>query len=208
MGVLDGIKVLELARVAPAELPGMFFADMGADVLKIETPPEHGEDDEASGGPPRLCQPQQAVARAEHEGPRGTGALREAGRHADIIIEGFRPGVMKRLGADYEASTRSIRASSTARCRLRPERPLPRLSRPRRQLPVAGRRPGSSARPTASPCSPEHRRRLRGREHARRPRHHVRAVRARADGRGQHVDVSYLDTSVALLAATPNMRYF
>jgi crotonobetainyl-CoA:carnitine CoA-transferase CaiB-like acyl-CoA transferase len=39
MGVLDGIKVLEMARVPPAELPGMFLADMGADVLKIETPP-------------------------------------------------------------------------------------------------------------------------------------------------------------------------
>ena len=46
MGVLDGIKVLEMARVAPAELPGMFLADMGADVLKIETPPEHPEDAE------------------------------------------------------------------------------------------------------------------------------------------------------------------
>src|SRR5207302_5534462 len=38
MGVLDGIKILELARVPPAELPGMMLADMGADVLKIETP--------------------------------------------------------------------------------------------------------------------------------------------------------------------------
>jgi len=35
MGVLDGIKVLEMARVPPAEMPGMFLADMGADVLKI-----------------------------------------------------------------------------------------------------------------------------------------------------------------------------
>src|SRR5207247_1771490 len=38
MGALDGIKILELARVPPAELPGMLLADMGADVLKIETP--------------------------------------------------------------------------------------------------------------------------------------------------------------------------
>ena len=38
MGVLDGIKILELARVPPAEMPGMILADMGADVLKIETP--------------------------------------------------------------------------------------------------------------------------------------------------------------------------
>jgi alpha-methylacyl-CoA racemase len=44
MGVLDGIKVLEMARVPPAEMPGMFLADMGADVLKVETPPETTED--------------------------------------------------------------------------------------------------------------------------------------------------------------------
>src|SRR5206468_807090 len=47
MGVLDGIKILELARVPPAEFPGMLLADMGADVLKIETPePGRQMDDE------------------------------------------------------------------------------------------------------------------------------------------------------------------
>ena len=51
MGVLDGIKILELARVAPAELPAMMLADMGADVLKIETPEPAGEtSDEWRGG--------------------------------------------------------------------------------------------------------------------------------------------------------------
>src|SRR5204862_8321089 len=44
MGVLDGIKVLELARVPPAEMPGMMLADMGADVLKIDTPGDTQED--------------------------------------------------------------------------------------------------------------------------------------------------------------------
>src|SRR2546429_4394548 len=37
MGVMDGIKILELARVPPAEMPAMMLADMGADVLKIES---------------------------------------------------------------------------------------------------------------------------------------------------------------------------
>ena len=50
MGVLDGIKVLELARVPPAEMPGMIMADMGADVLKIDTPePERTHDFEHRG---------------------------------------------------------------------------------------------------------------------------------------------------------------
>src|SRR3989449_1817035 len=46
MGVLDGIKILELARVPPAEFPGMLLADMGADVLKIETPEPGRQADE------------------------------------------------------------------------------------------------------------------------------------------------------------------
>ena len=47
MGVLDGIKILELARVPPAEMPAMMLADMGADVLKIDSPdPERPAGDE------------------------------------------------------------------------------------------------------------------------------------------------------------------
>ena len=38
MNVFDGLKVIEMARVPPAEMPGMFLADYGADVLKIDTP--------------------------------------------------------------------------------------------------------------------------------------------------------------------------
>jgi len=42
MGVLDGIKILELARVPPAEMPAMMLADMGAEVLKIDSPDPSG----------------------------------------------------------------------------------------------------------------------------------------------------------------------
>jgi alpha-methylacyl-CoA racemase len=51
MGVLDGIKILEMARVAPAELPGMMLADMGAEVLKIETPEPNTLPDTKADGP-------------------------------------------------------------------------------------------------------------------------------------------------------------
>src|SRR6185436_7829138 len=80
MGVLDGITVLELARVAPAELPGMMFADMGADVLKIETPEEETPTPDAARRL-HLREPQQALAGHESQGARGPGALQEAGRH-------------------------------------------------------------------------------------------------------------------------------
>src|SRR3989441_9330744 len=104
MGVLDGIRILELARVAPAELPAMMLADMGAEVLKIETP----EPDRALGD--------EWVRRTIHtfvnrnkrsmtlnmKSPEGQAVFRKLAATADVLVEGFRPGVMKRLGADYE----------------------------------------------------------------------------------------------------------
>src|SRR5256885_13749948 len=104
MGVLDGIKILELARVPPAELPGMMLADVGADVLKIETP----EPDRPSGA--------DWVRRTIHtftnrnkrsmslnmKSADGQEIFRRLAAAADVVVEGFRPGVMKRLGADYQ----------------------------------------------------------------------------------------------------------
>src|SRR2546423_9850502 len=109
MGVLDGIKILELARVPPAEMPGMMLADMGADVLKIETPE------------PSQAHDAQWVRRTIHtfvnrnkrsmtlnmKAPEGQAIFRKLAASADIIVEGFRPGVTKRLGADYETLSRT-----------------------------------------------------------------------------------------------------
>ena len=108
MGVLDGIKVLELARVAPAELPGMMLADMGADVLKIETP-------RAEGRRRRTRKRRAAFAYVNRnkrslalnmKAPEGQAIFKKLAATADVIVEGFRPGVMKRLGADYETVSR------------------------------------------------------------------------------------------------------
>jgi crotonobetainyl-CoA:carnitine CoA-transferase CaiB-like acyl-CoA transferase len=51
MAIFDGIKVLELARVPPAEMPGMFLADYGADVLKSRSPAARATS-RKSGAPP------------------------------------------------------------------------------------------------------------------------------------------------------------
>ena len=106
MGVLDGIKILELARVPQAEMPGMMFADMGADVLKIETPDPHRDES-------LEAQRREAFAFVNRnkrslslnlnlKAPEGQAIFRKLAAEADVIVEGFRPGVMKRLGADYE----------------------------------------------------------------------------------------------------------
>src|SRR5262245_10807130 len=103
MRVLDGIKVLEMARVAPAELPGMMFADMGADVLKIETPSTAPEDEEERRRPAFADVSRNNRSLALHlKAPEGQALFKRLAAAADVLIEGFRPGVMKRLGADYE----------------------------------------------------------------------------------------------------------
>src|SRR5438093_9309210 len=103
MGVLDGIKVLELARVPPAEMPGMMFADMGADVLKIETPDPHRDESleaqrrEAFAFVNRNKRSLSLNLNLNLKAPEGQAIFRKLAAEADVIVEGFRPGVMKRL---------------------------------------------------------------------------------------------------------------
>ena len=104
MGVLDGIKVLELARVPPAELPGMMLADMGADVLKIDTPGEGHEDPDWQRRSAFVYVNRNKRSLALNmKAAEGQAVFKKLAAQADVIIEGFRPGVMTRLGADYEA---------------------------------------------------------------------------------------------------------
>jgi alpha-methylacyl-CoA racemase len=211
MGVLDGIKILELARVPPAELPGMMFADMGAEVLKIETPPERPEDDEWQ---------RRAVFAYVNRNKRslalnlkaaeGQAILKRLAATADVLIEGFRPGVMKRLGADYETikavNPRIVYCSLSGFGQNGPYRDYP--AHDMNYLSLAGIL-GLIGEPDRKPQIPLN----IIADYAGASMHGALGVmfalfaRERT-GRGQHVDVSYLDTSVALLAATPNMRFF
>src|SRR5688500_11245487 len=104
MGVLDGIKVLEMARVPPAEMPGMFMADMGADVLKIETPePDRTNDAHwVRQTIHSFVNRNKRSMALNMKAPEGQEIFRTLAQSADVIIEGFRPGVMDRLGAGYQ----------------------------------------------------------------------------------------------------------
>src|SRR5438876_644605 len=104
MGIFDGIKVIELARVPPAEMPGMFLADYGADVLKIETPEPrrtHDAQEERRAAFAFVNRNKRSMT-LNMKAPAGQDVFRKLAAEADVIIEGFRPGVMKRLGAGYE----------------------------------------------------------------------------------------------------------
>jgi len=211
MGVLDGIKILELARVPPAELPGMLLADMGADVLKIDTPPSEPESEEWRRRAAFVYVNRNKRSLALNmKAPEGQALFKKLAAGADVIIEGFRPGVMKRLGADYESiravNPRVVYCSLSGFGHNGPYRDYP--AHDGNYLSLAGIL-GLIGEPDRKPVFPLN----LVADYAGASMHGALGVmfalfaRERT-GKGQHVDVSYLDTSVALLAATPNMRFF
>jgi crotonobetainyl-CoA:carnitine CoA-transferase CaiB-like acyl-CoA transferase len=108
MGKLSGIKVIDLSVFLPGPMMTVMMADQGAEVIKIET---------AAGDPARDQAPfeagQSVWFRNLNRGKKsivldlksedGKARLWELIDSADVFVEGFRPGVMKRLGFDYEA---------------------------------------------------------------------------------------------------------
>ena len=212
MGVLDGIKILELARVAPGELCTMLLADMGADVLKIETPDPKGPPgaEEARRAAFAFVNRNKRSMTLNLKSPDGQAIFTTLARTADIIVEGFRPGVMKRLGGDYETiralNPRIVYCSLSGFGQDGPYRDYP--AHDMNYLSMAGVLGliGEADRKPAIPLNIIA-------DYAGASLHGALGIvlalygRERT-GRGQHVDVSYLDTSLSLLAATPNMRFF
>jgi crotonobetainyl-CoA:carnitine CoA-transferase CaiB-like acyl-CoA transferase len=212
MAIFDGIKVLELARVPPAEMPGMFLADYGADVLKIDTP-EPGRkasaEEERRAAFAFVNRNKRSMA-LNMKAPAGQEIFRTLAAEADIVIEGFRPGVMQRLGAGYEdlkkTNPRLIYCSLSGFGQDGPYRDYPAHDMNYLSLGGVLNLIGEPDRKPVIPLNLVA-------DYAGASLHGalgiVLALYARErTGRGQLVDVSYLDTTVSLLAATPNMRFF
>ena len=105
---LDGLKVLDLTRLLPGGYCTLLLADMGADVLKVEDP---FGGDYMRWFPPKIKEEstyflsvnrnkKSMKLNLKHE--RGKEIFRELVKHYDVLVEGFRPGVMNRLGLGYE----------------------------------------------------------------------------------------------------------
>ncbi|MBI4562683.1 MAG: CoA transferase [Candidatus Rokubacteria bacterium] len=212
-GVLDGIKILELARVAPGELCTMMLADMGAEVLKIETPPSDGEpepqDDKRRAAFAFVNRNKRSIA-LNLKAPDGQAIFGKLAARADVIVEGFRPGVMKRLGADYEAireiNPRIIYCSLSGFGQDGPYKSYP--AHDLNYLSLAGVL-GLIGEPDRKPAIPMNIIADYGGASLHGALGIVLALFARErTGKGQHVDISYLDTTLSLLAATPNLRFF
>jgi crotonobetainyl-CoA:carnitine CoA-transferase CaiB-like acyl-CoA transferase len=212
MGALDGIKILELARVAPGEFATMMLADMGAEVLKIETPDPSavGDAEAARRAAFTFVNRNKRSMALNLKAPEGQAIFRKLAATADVIVEGFRPGVMKRLGADYETisalNPRIVYCSLSGYGQEGPYKSYP--AHDMNYLSMAGMLGliGDADRKPAIPLNVVA-------DYGGASLHGalgiVLALFARErSGRGQHVDVSYLDTTLSLLAATPNMRFF
>jgi crotonobetainyl-CoA:carnitine CoA-transferase CaiB-like acyl-CoA transferase len=108
-GPLAGLRVLDLTRVLAGPLAAQFLSDLGAEVLKLETP---GHGDETRGFAPfvqgeshyflALNRGKQSMV-VDLRAPEGAEILRSLVATADVLIENFRPGVMERLGLGAEA---------------------------------------------------------------------------------------------------------
>lgn len=111
---LHGIRVLELARILAGPWAGQLLADLGADVVKVERP-ETG-DDTRGWGPPFVtgadganlgaayfhsCNRGKRSIVADLETAEGRTLVRRLARHADVLIENFKVGGLKRYGLDH-----------------------------------------------------------------------------------------------------------
>ncbi len=93
-GPLDGLKVIELAGIGPAPYACMLLADLGADVLRLERG-DVDADHESTWEILNRSRPSVAV---DLKNAAGRDLVLELCEQADVLIEGFRPGVTERLG--------------------------------------------------------------------------------------------------------------
>ena len=105
-GPLAGVKVLELTRVGPGAYCTMMLADMGAEVLKIEAPPvgtlagsgTSPRSDEAKKIATSFVNRNKRSMTLNLKTPEAQAILHDLATRYDVLVEGFRPGIMKRLG--------------------------------------------------------------------------------------------------------------
>lgn len=110
---LEGIRVIEICNVAAGPFCALLLADLGADVIKLENPgagdtlrawPPHTgpEDDRLSENFASLNRNKRSIT-LDLKNPEESAKARALIAKADVLIENNRPGVMKRLGLDFEA---------------------------------------------------------------------------------------------------------
>ena len=108
-GALSGVRVLDFSRVLAGPFCTMLLADLGADVIKVESP--HGGDDTRQWGPPWAADGLSAYFVSVNRNKRsltlnlksaeGQGIARRLAAQSQIVVENFRPGQMDGFGLGY-----------------------------------------------------------------------------------------------------------
>lgn len=110
---LEGLRVLDLTNNLPGPLATLMLADLGATVIKVEPPegdPVRNEGEAVSGASllfHALNRGKMSVC-LDLKDPAQCSLLRRLASECDMLIEGFRPGVLERLGLDPQELTRSF----------------------------------------------------------------------------------------------------
>ena len=95
MGPLDGVRVIEIASLAPAPFGCMMLSDLGADVLRVDRAESCGP--QARPRPDPLIRGRRSIG-INLRDDAGVSLLLRLAEQADVLVEGFRPGVAERLG--------------------------------------------------------------------------------------------------------------
>jgi alpha-methylacyl-CoA racemase len=103
MGPLSGVKVLEFEAIGPAPFAGMLLADMGADVLVVDRAADAGLGLERERWYDVMMRGKRSLT-LDLKSRSGSEAALKLIARADVLIEGFRPGVMERLGLGPEVA--------------------------------------------------------------------------------------------------------
>ena len=96
---LEGVKILDLARLGPGPHASQILGDFGADIIKIEPPSRGG----AELTMPDVLRRNTRSMRLNLKKPEGREVFEKLVRKVDVVVEGFRPGVAAKLGMDYDS---------------------------------------------------------------------------------------------------------
>ncbi|MFD3449628.1 CaiB/BaiF CoA transferase family protein [Microbacteriaceae bacterium 4G12] len=208
MALLDSIKILDFSGLLPGPFATMMLADLGAEVLRVESPtrpdlirsfyPKDGEESAAHG---YLNRSKQSIT-LDLKKPDSVNIVKQLIQEYDVVLEQFRPGVMKRLGLGYEelreVNPNLIYCSLTGYGQNGPYRNRP--GHDNNYMAISGVA-GYSARKNSSPTPMG----IQIADIAGGSLHTVIAIltaviHRRETGEGQYIDVSMTDTTFALNA--------
>lgn len=105
MGPLDGIRVIELPNIGPVQFAGMLLSDLGAEVLRVDRATDVATGRSVAGGNAAAFSVIDRGRRSvgvDLKHPGGADVVLRLCEHADVLLEGFRPGVSERLGVGPE----------------------------------------------------------------------------------------------------------